>query len=60
MMKKLIKLWDVVLIALLGVFGTGCNLLDPPPAEYGVEPMYGVPYSIQIGEEVQQDNQDKE
>ena len=48
-MKKLIKLWDLLLVALLGLMGTGCNIIEPPPAEYGPEPEYGPPYySIKI------------
>lgn len=41
-MKKLYKLWDLLLLSALGVLGSGC-ILDPPPAEYGPEPLYGIP-----------------
>lgn len=44
-MKKMIKFWDIVLITLLGLLGSGC-ILDPVP-EYGVEPLYGVPAALQ-------------
>lgn len=50
-MKKIIKLWDVLLVALLGVIASGCNINEPPPAEYGPEPEYGVFYSTQINTE---------
>lgn len=52
-MKKLIKIWDVVLIAIMGILGTGC-ILDPPAPEYGAEPMYGVPAAVQ---EIDKDQQ---
>jgi len=45
-MKKLMKIWDYALIALLGLFATGCNINEPPAAEYGPEPEYGPSYSI--------------
>jgi len=43
-MKKIIKFWDILLVALLGILGTGCKIDEPPPAEYGPEPEYGPPY----------------
>ena len=43
-MKKIIKFWDILLVALLGILGTGCKVEEPPPAEYGPEPEYGPPY----------------
>lgn len=54
-MKKLSNIWDLILIAIMGMFGTGC-ILDPPPApEYGVEPLYGVPaaYRTADGEQTE-------
>ena len=45
-MKKFIKIWDIILIAVMGLIGSGC-ILDPPAPEYGVEPMYGVPAAVQ-------------
>lgn len=47
-MKKIIKFWDIVLIAILGLFATACNITDPPPAEYGAQPEYGVPSSVHV------------
>ncbi|MEA3392091.1 MAG: hypothetical protein U9Q91_03840 [Candidatus Marinimicrobia bacterium] len=59
-MKKLIKIWDVVLIAIMGILGTGC-ILDPPAPEYGVVPMYGVPAAVQeADEELQEQTQETE
>ena len=40
-MKRMLKLWDLLLVAIIGIVGSGC-ILDPIP-EYGVEPLYGVP-----------------
>jgi len=52
-MKKLATIWDLILIGVMGLFGTGC-FFDPPAPEYGVEPMYGVPAAIQeIDEDIQ-------
>ena len=52
-MKKLATIWDLILIGVMGLFGTGC-IFDPPAPEYGVEPMYGVPAAIQeIDEDIQ-------
>jgi len=45
-MKKIVKLWDVFLLAVIGIIGSGC-ILDPPIPEYGVEPMYGVQAEVQ-------------
>jgi hypothetical protein len=45
-MKKIIKIWDLILIAVMGIVGSGC-ILDPPAPEYGVEPLYGVQSIIQ-------------
>jgi len=41
-MKKIIKIWDIFLIALLGLFAHSCgrHLLKLPPAEYGPPPDY--------------------
>lgn len=36
----MIKFWDIILVAIMGIFASGC-IHDPVP-EYGVEPMYGV------------------
>lgn len=47
-MKKVIKIWDIILVAILGIFASGCNIIEPPPAEYGPEPEYGIPYSVQV------------
>jgi len=59
-MKRVIKLWDILLVAIMGFFGTGC-LLDPPAPEYGVEPMYGVPAAFQeADEELQEQTQETE
>ncbi|MBW6458722.1 MAG: hypothetical protein K0B52_06125 [FCB group bacterium] len=41
-MKTFYKLWDLLLLSALGVLGSGC-ILDPPPAEYGPQPLYGTP-----------------
>jgi hypothetical protein len=49
-MKILAKFWDIILIAIMGIFGTGC-ILDPPAPEYGVEPMYGVPAAVRQTDE---------
>jgi hypothetical protein len=38
--KKLYKFWDLLLLSALGLLGSGC-ILNPPPAEYGPEPLYG-------------------
>lgn len=54
-MKKIIKMWDVVLIALMGIIGSGC-ILDPPAPEYGVEPLYGVQSTIQDSDTNMQEN----
>jgi len=43
-MKKILKFWDLLLVALLGLMGTSCKIEEPPPAEYGPEPEYGPPY----------------
>jgi len=42
-MKKIIKIWDIILITLLGLFALACRrtLPEPPPAEYGPPPDYG-------------------
>lgn len=45
-MKKIMKIWDLILIAVMGIVGSGC-ILDPPAPEYGIEPLYGVQSSIQ-------------
>jgi hypothetical protein len=45
-MKKIIKIWDLILVAVMGIVGSGC-ILDPPAPEYGVEPLYGVQSTIQ-------------
>ena len=41
-MKKIIKVWDILLMALLGLFAFGCgrSFIEPPPAEYGPPPEY--------------------
>jgi hypothetical protein len=60
-MKKLIKLWDLLLVALLGMMGTGCNIIEPPPAEYGPEPEYGpIYYSIGTVDNVTEDTNEIE
>ncbi len=58
-LKKMLKIWDVILIGIMGLFGTGC-ILDPPAPEYGIEPMYGVPASYQeAGEDIQEETSDE-
>lgn len=54
-MKKVIKFWDMVLVAMLGLIGSSC-VLEPPPAEYGPQPEYGVPYSVQTSDDLQEIN----
>ena len=41
-MKKMIKIWDIILVSLLGLLALGCRrtILEPPPAEYGPPPDY--------------------
>jgi len=57
--EKFVKIWNVFLIGMMSLFGTGC-ILDPPAPEYGVEPMYGVPASYQeADEDIQEDISDK-
>ena len=54
-MKEIIKIWDILLVALLGILGTSCNINEPPPAEYGPEPEYGVFYSTDINIDVEEE-----
>jgi hypothetical protein len=55
-MKKVIKAWDMVLVAMLGLIGSAC-VLEPPPAEYGPQPEYGVPYSVQTSDDIHDINE---
>lgn len=49
-MKKIMNMWNVILIAMLSVLGNGCKIDEPPPAEYGPPPDYGSskPYGVII------------
>ncbi len=45
-MKKLYTIWNLVLVSVLGVMGSGC-VQDPEP-EYGVAPLYGVESAVYV------------
>ncbi|MBN2781174.1 MAG: hypothetical protein JXR21_04350 [Candidatus Marinimicrobia bacterium] len=45
-MKKLYTIWNLVLVSVLGVMGSGC-VQDPEP-EYGVAPLYGVESAVYL------------